>query len=264
VLIQTCNRTEFYYGEGHAPAEISLHLFRVVSGLESSFIGESAIQGQVKESYIGAAKKFNLDKGLHQLFQNALHVGKKVRSLSGITRGAVSHSQAAAEIIAQSGLNLKNSIISLIGAHKLNEDIIRFLKNKGAETFFLSNKSFDKAENLANQFGCTAMKLDNLKQMLEFSDILISATAAPHLIVKKELFPKNKKMLILDLAFPRDVEEEIGKFPGVRLFNLEQIEQFVNQNILLRKAEIIKAEEIIGDFLEKQSKNAKNEHYISK
>jgi glutamyl-tRNA reductase len=71
-------------------------------------------------------------------------------------------------------------------------------------------------------------------------------------------------MLILDLAFPRDVEEEIGKFPGVRLFNLEQIEQFVNQNILLRKAEIIKAEEIIGDFLEKQSKNAKNEHYISK
>ncbi len=256
VLIQTCNRIELYYGEGIVPDDIAKHLFRVVSGLESSLTGEIAIQGQIKNSYRQASEKFSLTAGLHLLFQTALFVGKRVRTESDISRGAVSHSQAAVEIILRSNLTLDNTLISLIGVHKLNEDIIRFLQRKGAETIFLANKSFEKAETIARIYNCKIMQLDQLPEMLKFSDILISATSAPHLIVKYENFPAGRKMLILDLAFPRDVDERIGHLPGITLYNLENIENAINQNIEKRKSEIQKAEQIIEEevilFREKQ------------
>ena len=258
VLVQTCNRMEFYNGVGEVPSRIARHLFRVVSGLESSLIGETAIQGQIKSAYLEACEKNNLSKGIHHLFQTALFVGKRVRSESGISRGAMSHSQAAVEIISQSGINLNKALISLIGAHKLNEDIIRFLQNKGAETIFLANKSYEKAESLSRKHGCQMMKLDQLPDMLQFSDILISATSAPHLIVNFNDFPKDREMLVLDLAFPRDVDDRIGQLPGVTLFNLETIENTVNQNIGKRKAEVTVAEMLIEEeiifFLKKQTR----------
>ncbi len=258
VLVQTCNRLEFYDGVGKVPLSIARHLFRVVSGLESSLIGETAIQGQIKSAYLEACEKNNLSKGIHHLFQTALFVGKRVRSESGISRGAMSHSQAAVEIISQSGINLNKGLISLIGAHKLNEDIIRFLQNKGAETIFLANKSYEKAESLAKKHGCQMMRLDQLPDMMQFSDILICATSAPHLIVNFDDFPKDREMLVLDLAFPRDVDVRIGQLPGVTLFNLETIENTVNQNINKRKAEVTVAEILIEEeivfFLEKQTR----------
>lgn len=251
VLLQTCNRLEFYEGEGEVPQDIVRHLFRVVSGLESHLVGEIAIQGQVKTSYIEASGKYRLSKSLHQLFQTALFVGKRVRTSSGISKGAVSHSQAATEIIARSGLPLKNAIISLIGAHKLNLDIIRFLTSKGAETIFLANKTYDKAKEIGDTMNCQVMRLNQLKEMLQFTDILISATAAPHLIVKYDDFPQDKQMLIIDLAFPRDVDERIGDLSGVSLFNLESVEAFVQQNIDTRHSKIEQAEQIIEEEIQK-------------
>jgi glutamyl-tRNA reductase len=259
VILQTCNRVEFYSGEGDVPEDITRHLFRVVAGLESCLIGEIAIQGQVKTAYIEAAGKYKLSKGLHALFQNALCVGKRVRTESGISRGAISHSQAAVDIICKSNLNLYHALITIVGAHKLNEDIIRYLQSKGAETIFMANKSFEKAQAVAHKYNCNVFRLDQVKEFLKFTDILITATSAPHLIVKDSDFPEGKEMLIIDLAFPRDVDENIGKRKGVTLYNLENIEQRVNQNIDLRKNEIAKAEQIIEEeierFYEKQRKD---------
>jgi glutamyl-tRNA reductase len=260
VLLQTCNRTELYSGRGNVSAKIVQHLFRVVSGLESNLIGETAIQGQVRKAYVDACDKYQLSKNLHHLFQMALFVGKKVRNDSGISRGAMSHSQAAVEIITDSSINLNKTVISLIGAHKLNEDIICFLLSKGAETIFLANKSFEKAEIIAKKHNCQMMKLDQLHDMLHFSDILISATSAPHLIVKYEDFPKDRKMLMLDLAFPRDVDERIGQLPGITLYNLDHIENLVTSNKDKRAGMIETAEKIIDSevtsFLEKQQRHA--------
>lgn len=263
ILLQTCNRTEFYKGEGSVPLEIAEHLFRVVSGLESSLIGEIAIQGQVRTAYSEACRKYNLSKDLHNLFQTALFVGKKVRTESGISRGAMSHSQAAVEIILQSGISLNKTIISLIGAHKLNEDIIRFLKCKGAETIFLANKTIEKARTIALKFDCRVMRLDQMHDMLQFSDIVISATAAPHIIVQYDSFPKSRKMLILDLAFPRDVDERIGQLPGIDLFNLENIENLVNQNLNKRKVEAEKAGRIIeAEIVTFHEKQQQKSYYV--
>jgi glutamyl-tRNA reductase len=262
VALQTCNRLEIYYGEGTVPGPVAHHLFRVVAGLESSLVGEMAIQGQVKAAYVEACCKFDLNKGLHSLFQTALFVGKRVRTETGISRGAVSHSLATVDIIAQSGIDLNKALITIIGAHKLNEDIIKFLLSKGAETIFLGNKSFDKAQSVASNYGCQVFRLDQLKEFLAFTDVLITATAAPHLIVNLQNFPIGKKMMVFDLAFPRDVDERIGAFENVKLYDLEKIERKVNQNLEKRTAEIEKAEMMISEevtrFLKKQNNYAIN------
>jgi glutamyl-tRNA reductase len=251
VLLKTCNRLEFYEGIGIAGEEIVRHLFRIVSGLESNLIGEIAIQGQVKNAYIQASRRFSLSPGLHSLFQSALSAGKRVRTESQLSIGAMSHSQAATEIIFKSGTDLNKSLITIIGAHKLNEDIIKFLLSKGAETIFLGNKSFEKASEIAVKYGCNVFRLDQLKEFLKFTDVLISATSAPHTIVSLDTFPVNKEMLVLDLAFPRDIDENIGKINGVKLYNLEDIEKVVCQNIGSRKNEIVKAEQIIEEEVKK-------------
>jgi len=259
VKLHTCNRLEIYEGDGYIPMYVIRHLCRVVSGLESSLVGETAIQGQVKEAYMEAAQKYDLSKSIHSLFQYALYVGKKVRAMSGISRGAVSYSQAVLEIIDRMGLNLNESIITLIGAHRLNESIIRYLKAKGAETIFLANRSIEKIYPIAIDYNCKIVGFHQLFHVLGITDILISATSAPHIIVKDADFPDNKTMLIFDLAFPRDIDESIGRRNGVILYNLEDIEQQINQNITQRTKAIEIAEEIIDEAVRQFVK--KQDHY---
>lgn len=251
VLLQTCDRIELYWGEGSIPEDVALHLFRVVSGLESSLIGECAIQGQVKKCYQESAQKYKLSGSLHKLFQTALSVGKRVRTESAISHGAISHSQAVIECLIQEKIPLKNALITMLGINKLNEDIIKFLQAKGAMSIFLGNRYFKKAQNIAEQYQCKAFQLDEMKPFLDFTDVLISATSAPHLIVKPEHISPNQKILILDLAFPRDVDERIGEMPNVTLYNLEDIKQRVNQNKDARYKKIEVASQIIEEEVEK-------------
>ena len=247
VQLRTCKRVERYSGSNEVSAEVARYLFRLVSGLESTFIGETAIQGQVKKAYQEAAIRFQLSGSLHKLFQTALHVGKRVRTESGISHGAMSHSQATIEILQKENIDLSTSLITIIGANKLNEDIIRFLQSKGAYSLFLSNRSYDKAEELATRYDCSSFRLDDKREFISFSDVLISATSAPHLIVKPEHITPGKKLLIIDLAFPRDVDESIGLMHDVTLYNLENIKGQVNENVEARNREVEVAMRIIDE-----------------
>ena len=251
VLLQTCSRVEQYSGSGEVNQEVVRYLFRLVSGLESSFIGETAIQGQVKNAYIDAAGKYQLSASLHKLFQTALRVGKRVRSESALSRGAMSHSQATIELLVRENIELENSIITIIGVNKLNEDIIRFLHAKGAYSIFLSNRSYDKAEELATKYKCSSFRLDDKRDFISFSDVIISATSAPHIIIRPEHISADKKLLILDLAFPRDVDETIGVLPNVRLFNLDDINGRLSENVDARKKEVELAMQIINEEVTK-------------
>jgi len=251
VLLQTCDRIELYWGEGSVTAPIAHHLFSVVSGLESSLIGECAIQGQVKKCYQEASEKQTLPSSLHLLFQTALSVGKRVRTDSAISQGAISHSQAVIECMVQEKVPLKNALITLLGVNKLNEDIIKFLHSKGAYSIFLGNRYLENAQKLAIKYNCKAFPLDQLQPFLDFTDVLITATSAPHLIVRPEHISPHQKILILDLAFPRDVDETIGFLPNVTLFNLEDIKLRVNQNKEARVNEMETALQIIDEEVEK-------------
>lgn len=249
VLIQTCNRVEFYSGEGSISGEIARHLFRVVSGLESTIIGESAVVGQVKQAYSAAMENNRLDKSLHKLFQHALFVGKRVRKETGISKGAMSHSQAAVDFLFEKTAHIKNPKITVIGVNALNEKIIKFLVNKDAEPVFIGNRTFEKAEELAEKYGANAFHFDQLPTILEKTDVLISATSAPHFILKKDNFKTKRKLYILDLAVPRDIEPAIGELPNVHLFDIEFIDNQIKRNVSIRKERLIEAEGIIEDEL---------------
>jgi glutamyl-tRNA reductase len=251
VLLQTCDRIELYWGEGAVPEHIAHHLFSVVSGLDSSLVGECAIQGQVKNCYQQAAAKYKLSGSLHKLFQTALSVGKRVRTESAISQGAISHSQAVIECLIQEQIPLKNALITMLGINKLNEDIIKFLQAKGAMSIFLGNRYFEKAQDMAARYDCRAFRFDEMKSFMEYTDVLITATSAPHAIVRPEHISSNQKILILDLAFPRDVDERVAEMPNVTLYNLEDIKRRVDQNLASRQQKMKLAFEIIDDEVAK-------------
>lgn len=259
IFLKTCNRSEIYYDdgkEGDFSDEVARHLFRVVSGLESAIVGERAVQGQVKEAYYTAKDQRPLPAELHKLFQSALQVGKRVRNETEISHGAVSHSLAAIEILEDEfktdfeHLDLKNAHITIIGVNKLTADILKFLQNKGAKMVFLANRSQIKAHHLADPLGIKVYTLDEKKDFLLHTDILISATSAPHLIIHKDDIPEQKQMLAIDLAFPRDIDSRLKELPHVRLYNIRDVEEKVRQNLDVREAEVKKAEVIIEEEIQ--------------
>ena len=247
VLLQTCNRVELYYGEGDVPDDVARHLFRVTAGLESALIGERAVQGQVKESYQQAQLQYRLPAEMHKLFSCALEVGKRVRTETEISQGAVSHSLAAIEILQQEQVDLSQSRITIIGVNKLTSDILKFLKNKGARMVFLANRSQMKAHQLADPLGISVFELHDKQRFLADTDILISATSAPHAVIDATDIPFGKKLLAIDLAFPRDIDPSVGRLPNVRLYNLSDVERRVRENISIRKSEVVRAEAIIEE-----------------
>lgn len=247
VLLKTCNRTELYYGEGDVSDDVARHLFRVVAGLESAIIGERAVQGQVKEAYYAAKAQRWLPAEMHKLFLAALTVGKRVRNETQISHGAVSHSLAALELLHDEHIDLRHARITIIGVNKLTEDILKFLQNKGAEMVFLANRSQIKAHHLADPLGIKVFTLDEKRDFIAQSDILISATSAPHLIIGLDDVPQDKQLLAIDLAFPHDIDSRLSALPHVSLYNIRDVEQRVRQNIAVRASEVEKAENIIEE-----------------
>lgn len=254
VLLQTCNRVEWYCGTGETSTEVARHLFRVVSGLESSLLGETAIVHQVKSAYRDAVQRSSLDKSLHKLFQTALNVGKRVRKETGISEGAMSHSQAVVTILQKEVPDLSNLTFTLVGVNKLNEKIVKFLVNKGARTIFIGNRTYERATELAAKYGSVALRFDGLPEVLAKTDVLISATSAPHYVITSEKLSERKPSYVFDLAVPRDVDPAIETFSEVKLFDIEKIEAEIKMNMKAREDKVFKAEQIIQRELDIFSK----------
>lgn len=250
VFLQTCNRMELYFGEGDVPRQVARHLFRVVSGLESAIVGERAVQGQVKEAYLNARTHKRLPAGIHKLFECALEVGKRVRNETRISHGAVSHSLAAIEIIEKEQVDLKQARIVLIGVNKLTADIMKFLQNKGAQRISLGNRTIDNARQLAEPLGVEVFDLARKREHLEQADVLISATSAPGVVVGYEDMRVRRPLLAIDLAFPRDIDPRLADDPQVSLYNLQDVERTVQQNISIREEEVKKAELLIEEEID--------------
>ena len=147
-------------------------------------------------------------------------------------------------------LSLKDAHITIIGVNKLTADILKFLQNKGAKMVFLANRSQIKAHHLADPLGIKVYTLDEKKDFLQHTDILISATSAPHLIIHKDDIPEQKQMLAIDLAFPRDIDSRLKELPHVHLYNIRDVEEKVRQNLDVREAEVKKAEVIIEEEIQ--------------
>lgn len=252
VVIATCNRVEIYQGSGGADEQTVRHLFELTAGLKSRLIGETSIQGQVKEAYLKASQNEGFNKELHKLFQAAIHVGKKVRSTTLISHGAMSHSQATIQLIEKNAGNVRGLIFALFGVNNLNNNILQFLKKKGATGIFIGNRNLDKANQIAYKYGIEAFNYSQKKHIIERADIVISATSAPHTIIHcEDIIHRQKDLLVFDLAVPRDVEPAVGNISGVRLFNITQIENNIDENLTKRKQNIDAAKALVEEEVQK-------------
>ena len=246
IYLQTCNRIELYEGEGYVPLEILSHLSYVASGIRSTIIGETQIQGQVKKAYNKAIEHEHVSSSLHYLFQNALKIGKQVRTKTQIGHGAVGYGKGVVEAIEENFEDLSKTNILILGVNNINLDIIKFLTEHDNRTVFLGNRTYAKAKKAADVFGCEAFTLKQSETILPVMDIVISCTSAPHLIFGYDKFEKTRrKQLIIDLAVPRDIDPRVKELANIKLYNIVDIENRISKNYRGREEQIGKSKKII-------------------
>ncbi len=223
------------------------HLLKLASGLESMIIGEDQILGQVKDSYNAAKETDSIDSVLDLAFEKAINVGKKVRNETGINDGCVSMGSAAVELAEEvvGELSTKNAL--LVGAGEMATIIAKCLRDKGVNNIVIANRTYERAEKLSKKVNGEPVNFDRYKEFLEDIDILMTATGAPHPIIKKDDLKKNNKnnIIIIDISNPRDVEKDIDDLKNVSLYDIDDLELVTKQNKEKRNKEALKAEKII-------------------
>ena len=248
LTLKTCRRTEHYHDGGTINISEARHLFRVAAGLESPLLGETAILGQVRRAYDEARSRGKLTPNINKLFQTAIHVGHRVRTETAISRGAVSYSQVTVDMLSQLVPDLGDRVVSIIGVNDLTESVLNFLTARGATNLILANRSMERAEEAAKQYNALAQPLQNKRRILNVSDVVISATSAPHSIIHREdIADDGRELLLFDLANPMDIDRDIRELAGKRVYDLEQIEHRAKQNLRARRQAVADCERIIEE-----------------
>jgi len=241
------------------------HLMRVTSGLESMIVGEDQILGQVKDLFNIARTSGTTGKMIDTVFGKAIHVGKRVRNETAINNGSVSIGSAAVELAEDELGTLKEKSIMVIGAGEMGTLVAKALANKNISAIYVANRTYEKAEKLADELDGTAIKYEEMGDYIKQSDVVISATAAPHLVVTRDMIEnamseRNKDILLVDIANPRDIEEATGEVGGVRLFNIDSLKSISERNLAKRKSEVPKVKTIIEEELELLKKQYKRQN----
>ncbi len=227
------------------------HLFNVAGALDSMVLGEPQILGQVKEAYHSAMKVKATGRILNQLFQKAFSVAKRIRTETSIAENAVSISYSAVELATRIFGHLDGRTVLLIGAGEMIELAGRHLVGHGVKTVLVANRSYERAAKLATELGGSAVHYDNFDRELAGADNIISSTAAPHYVIKKEMVEKavkqraGKPIFFIDIAVPRDIEPSINDLNNVFLYDIDDLEGVVEENRMEREKEAEKAREIV-------------------
>jgi glutamyl-tRNA reductase len=226
------------------------HLFRVACGLDSMVVGEPQILGQVNDAYRAALSRNATGTVLNTLFRHAIQVGKRARTETAIGECAISVPAAAAALVEHEMDHLDGRKVVVVGASEMGRIAARTLMARGASDLVVANRSFDRAAKLAREFNGKATTLDRLDEALLQADVVITATAAPHVILTSQSVRTamerrlERPMLIIDIAVPRDAEPAIADIPGVRLFDVDDLQDVVNANLAARQGEIPSVEDI--------------------
>jgi len=285
-ILSTCNRTEIYAAtmemdEGlnaiwdflsrssgadisqiknftycHTLYDTIRHIFRVAAGLDSMLLGETQILGQVRTAYQQAVEYGTTNRVLNMLFQQAITIGKRVRTETGIDQNAVSTGYAAVELARTHLCSLDSRTVLLVGAGKISELTAKHLVANGVTSVIVSNRSFERAESLAAQLDGKAVKFNEMYRYMEEADIVISCTAAAHCVVRaaemcRVMERRNgRRIVMIDIAVPRDIETEVGNIEGITLYDIDDLKNIVDQNLEQRKKAAVIAEGIIEEELD--------------
>jgi len=236
-------------------AEAARHLYRVTAGLDSMIVGEAEIQGQVKRAYELALVEGATGPILNRMFRGALAAGKRARTETAVGEKGVSIPSVAVELAQRNLGDLSARQVLLIGAGETSELTARALAARGSDAVFVANRGYNRAISLAQRFGGSAVRIDQLPAKLATADIVVSATNSPHhLIERSELEVimgqrEGNPVLLIDLAVPRDIDHECREVDGVSLYDVDEVQQIVERNTSGREAEARRAAGILDSEL---------------
>jgi glutamyl-tRNA reductase len=284
VILSTCNRTEIYayspadkecmgrlieFLSGQFNAQIRIikkyfyifsdkeairHIFKVACGLESQVLGETEILGQVRSAWLTSRSAGLTNCFFDTVFEKAVDVGAAVRQSTKISQGNVSIGSVAIKILKSRFRSLRNKTALIIGAGKIASLMSKYLKDEEIKGFFVSNRTYPRACELARECNGEAVHFNRLHEKLNAVDIVISSTASPHLILKKRLMEevmdtRRKPLLLLDLAVPRDIDPAVRDIDGLILYDLDDLKCVIEENYNNRKKEAVRVEEMIEEAL---------------
>jgi glutamyl-tRNA reductase len=229
------------------------HLFKVACGLDSMVLGETEVLGQLKKAYDVALQHGHTGSRLNKAFQKAFNVAKQIRTETNIQRGSISVGSVAVELAEKIFSTLSERDVLVIGAGDTSEKTARALLSRGARSIIVSNRSYDRALGLASELGGRAVLFDDWAKEFPKIDIVISSTAAPHHILDRaKLEPlmklrRNRPLLLIDIAVPRDIAPEVNFMENVFLYNIDDLQTIADDYLKQRKEEIARCEEIIRE-----------------
>ncbi|HTZ17157.1 MAG TPA: glutamyl-tRNA reductase [Dissulfurispiraceae bacterium] len=292
-LLSTCNRVEIYSAvrdrsaaaEGvkefissfhnigrsdfekslyvHSNSDAVRHVFRVASSLDSMIVGEPQILGQLKDAFEFALSKKTTGVILNRLMKKAISTAKRVRTETRIAENAVSISFAAVELAKKIFTELAGKSFMLLGAGEMAELAARHLVNNGVTDVKVANRTYARGCELAQEFSGKPVRFDDFLNELVRTDILICSTGAPSYVLLKDQMQrvmkerKHKPVFLIDISVPRNIDPAINKLDNVYLYNVDDLQEVVDTNILERKKEAAKAETIIDEEV------AKFDHWLS-
>lgn len=233
------------------------HIFRVACSLDSMVLGEPQILGQIKEAYDFSQHAKTSGLVLHRLLHRAFHVAKRVRSETKIVIGAISVSSVAVELAEKIFGALEKKTVLLIGAGEMCELAARHLISGGAEKILVTNRTYDRAVSLAQEFKGEAIPFEDMGNGLNRADIVISATDAPECLIRHDQITRvmkdrrQKPIFFIDIADPRNIEAKVGDIENVYLYNIDDLQNVTNQNLKDREKEAQKAETIVREEMVK-------------
>ncbi|HET7188915.1 MAG TPA: glutamyl-tRNA reductase [Gemmatimonadaceae bacterium] len=281
VLLSTCNRTELYVVEGAADAvadgwamlserlgadasrygyvrrdrDAAAHLFRVASGMDSLVVGEAQIHGQVRDAW--EVSRAAAGTVLNRLFQSALLTAGRVRSETTLGHGALSVSSAAVQLSKKIFGGLVGRRAMVLGAGEMAELALASLQQEGVRAAIVANRTFERATELAAQYGATAVHYDAAWEALADVDLLLCSTSSPHPVVSAERVRAavekrgDRPLCILDIAMPRDVDPAVATLDNVFLYDMDDLHAVVSANLARRQSVLPAAEAVVTDEVEK-------------
>ena len=280
VLFSTCNRVEFLLATKDMPKAVGAvkdfladfkntprstfeqalyvyngdeavrHMFRVASSLDSMVVGEAQILGQIKESYREACNHRTCGVVLNRLMHRSFWVAKRVRTETGIGDHAVSISYAAVELGRKIFGELEGKAVLLVGAGEMAELAVEHLVTNRAGPIFVANRTFERGLEIAEGFKGTGIRFEEIPEYLKQVDIVISSTGAPNYILRHGDFKgvmrarKNRPLFLIDIAVPRDIDPEINRITNVYVYDIDDLQGAIQENINERQREARKGERI--------------------
>lgn len=287
VVLSTCNRLEFYGVCDDAEAGIAhlsdfllgqdktadaaqgrrcrellyaykgdravRHLFEVVTGLDSLIVGETEIAGQVSRAYQASCKAQANDKLINVWFQRALSLGKKVRSETRISRFSTSIGRIAVDLAVRELGGIDDKRVLILGAGEMSELTMKYLVAQGVSVVMVSNRSLDKAQRLADQYGFDACSINDMSHCLAVADVVFSATAAKGFLIGRTQLADimsqrpDRPLLCIDMAIPRDIEPEVREIEQVSCYDINELRDVANRHQSERLRAAKKAVQLIDE-----------------